>query len=1144
MGFGAMFSNATVTIKQMEIVNSSRLEVEVSDGTGIGVGLSETGTALLETLIINSSDFSITSGDGNGIGSGVLQGHSSLSLRFSQIDILNSNGKVTSGSSAGIGSLESGHGVVDGPMIVIDTISIQNSTLVVSGEIGFGLNRSDSRISFIGPLRLECTSLSGSEPCATSGSLHFEGDSLDFEVNTRSLGSMLQDANRTSVSPCGGRIVYGVPSVRERVTGSHSLHFGRIVAGEKAVFSFSVFSEGHEEVACFPFNTSSSHSSLLFVPNNGSYRVQYGQNCSHEQGWIRYMNGTDTFPVNDGELYVDRVQMADVIASVPFEWEDWHIFLVVIGVLILLFCAFAVYLVASGKTGRLRGGREANRSVTQVDVGLADSDARVEKGAGDAAMELTTSIAQEYAAVEGVVGFGKWAAYLAARIGVMLMMLIISYMGFVSFFFFSILTIVSFVVALFTNSFCNLPDLAVQILMCFYFIPSFELLVSVNLEVIASFFSRIWSNLDLSNVAAALESHTTGKSKFFVIFRLAWDFFYFVIMGFLFIICLVAPDSNISVHLRSPFAVVCLIVPLFALLKPIFLSWYVLFFDRRFVSMPAPRSEQDEDPEIAMSEADPAVLDGNTEQPAVAGNPEPFLLSKVNDITEHKSLVLFDSVGILKDKTWITFLCSPLTGFARPQFKQWRTFIAFGLVFMLLLAVCITDGFRMNTYQGQQESDRQAMANESDTISAKFDLGFEPVVHPHQARQTSDWGGLAVRILLVILVFPFTVLSNCGQILVSRYREVLSNTHGSVFFAKIIGLVIAGFSIVALILGAVARGVYPWYSLDKVISGEVSLPVNLSDPACGSWETITFEDPHTLCSLGLSNWSLLQLAALPMLGEASAVAGNENSWLLDSLACLTDIPLLRNDPNVGFNSTAVLAFDSVEKKFALAMPAVPFARDFGIVCENFLTSYYHTIIDMIIPFYSIAYNNFLADALTTTAQTLISGILGPGRLSAIHLDSARLYAGIELQIAWEVLEALGLSAERPVMVGHGANGLLAKVLDISKDPWRVSFEAPKVTGTPIAALANRIDDEAKRSRIFNFYSDGSLYALFDEGALINTRIPDYGLTGAVPPNPFDTFCFTVAACAHDNRFDSLCNDVLGDDVFAAIWTELGRGRLK
>jgi hypothetical protein len=142
-----------------------------------------------------------------------------------------------------------------------------------------------------------------------------------------------------------------------------------------------------------------------------------------------------------------------------------------------------------------------------------------------------------------------------------------------------------------------------------------------------------------------------------------------------------------------------------------------------------------------------------------------------------------------------------------------------------------------------------------------------------------------------------------------------------------------------------------------------------------------------------------------------------------------------------------------------------------------------------------------------------------------------------------VIEVLGLTTHRPVIVGHGANGLLAKVVAFAYNPWVISFEAPKVGNSPMANF--RADDilDSAVSSIVNFYSESSIYGFFDDAALTNHLIPEYGLVPALPPNPFDTFCFMVAACGRDDRFDLVCNDVLGEKKFADIWEIVNRRRI-
>jgi hypothetical protein len=318
--------------------------------------------------------------------------------------------------------------------------------------------------------------------------------------------------------------------------------------------------------------------------------------------------------------------------------------------------------------------------------------------------------------------------------------------------------------------------------------------------------------------------------------------------------------------------------------------------------------------------------------------------------------------------------------------------------------------------------------------------------------------------------------------------------------------------------------------------------MNVTGGGCGKSTKVTAEDPHSLCTGGVSNWSLLQLAALPILAEAQLINGT-NPEVLRQLACLTEVPLIQDDPDVAFPSKSILAFDPAEGKFALGMPSIDFDRDFGLYCENFLTGHYHTFLRGIVPFYSIAYSSFLSEMLTRTGEALLSGILGPNQVSVSLLNRANLTGGLELELSSDVLNAFHLSVSRPVVVGHGGNGLLVKALPFSYDPWRVSFEAPSLAGSPMAGLAGIDKNDSKLSRIVNFHGVDSIYAQSDDMALMNNRIPKYGLSRLIPPNPFETFCFTVAACAMDNRFDGLCIDVLGKQRFSSIWTDLRRWRI-
>jgi hypothetical protein len=227
------------------------------------------------------------------------------------------------------------------------------------------------------------------------------------------------------------------------------------------------------------------------------------------------------------------------------------------------------------------------------------------------------------------------------------------------------------------------------------------------------------------------------------------------------------------------------------------------------------------------------------------------------------------------------------------------------------------------------------------------------------------------------------------------------------------------------------------------------------------------------------------------------------------------------------------------------MPAMPFVANLGIMLENSLTYYYPILMDLVVPFYALASDFFLSNLLSVPTEILVSGILGPNRLSEQWLNNATVSVTRELDVVSEVIKALGLYADQPVMVGHGANGLIMKALKFENGshPWRVAFESPMLSDSPMATLADLGQIEPAVSRIVNFYSEGSIYALSDSAAIMNNRMPSYSSrSSAIPPHSFETFCFTVAACGNDPVLDRMCERV--DTAFGNLCAKIGRPRIR
>jgi hypothetical protein len=486
---------------------------------------------------------------------------------------------------------------------------------------------------------------------------------------------------------------------------------------------------------------------------------------------------------------------------------------------------------------------------------------------------------------------------------------------------------------------------------------------------------------------------------------------------------------------------------------------------------------------------------------------------------------------------WPDFLSSGFTGHARPQRHRWTTWIPACCIFLWLVAVVSLDAIRLTRAMNDREVTRTDLRHSMQMISNLYQLDF---LTPELPPNTSVIAGLIVRIVIVIAVFPLTVLSHHASLLMPQRWKLLKEHYRPVRVAKIIGLVLLASGFVAMIIGASIGVTRPWLLPNPILSGPLTT---------GSGPKWTNENPHALCRETVSDWSLVQLAAFPLLAEAR---GTSPTFYAE-LARLTGIDLFENQTGsgAGFSTTAIIAFNRTAGKLAVGMPAMPFVENLGIMLENSLTYYYPMLMDLAVPFYGIASDLFLSNLLSVPTETLVSGILGPNRLSEQWLNNATVSVTRELDVVSEVIEALGLSADSPVIIGHGANGLIMKALKFENgtDPWRVAFESPMLSGSPMATLAEVGDIDSTLSRIINFHSEDSFYALSDDAALTNNRIPQYSAQNRlIPPHSFETFCFTVAACANDPVLDTLCEGVFEHIAtarkFRDLCTKVGRPRVR
>jgi uncharacterized membrane protein len=181
-------------------------------------------------------------------------------------------------------------------------------------------------------------------------------------------------------------------------------------------------------------------------------------------------------------------------------------------------------------------------------------------------------------------------------------------------------------------------------------------------------------------------------------------------------------------------------------------------------------------------------------------------------MTHTQTLVLFDPVGLLRDDTWISYLRSSVTGRNRPQLGKYVTWIPATIVFLWMATTAIMDVLRMNQNRSLHDDLFDAKNLALQSIVGSYDLGWEPIERPWERRAWGDTAGLIVRILLVIALFPFNTLSHHGML----FRFGRLKRFPPVRTAKLFGLLLLVVSAIFLILGAIARAVYPTYTASDI----------------------------------------------------------------------------------------------------------------------------------------------------------------------------------------------------------------------------------------------------------------------------------------------------------------------------------------
>jgi hypothetical protein len=554
--------------------------------------------------------------------------------------------------------------------------------------------------------------------------MDFFGVGVNIDIVTRSLGPHSVNESRLAYLDDFAWIAYSRPSLRDEVSTSPSLHFGRILATRKLTFNLTVSLEdtgGQLKRFSFFFDTSTSQSLAILVPNPGVYRVTYSESgSSRETGSIWDLGSkTDRFTVGNDEEYIGRVEMRDFGVGVDRPWQAWAIFFVVLGIGgFVLFCVAIIVFVKlhvwdwdeSEPSESISDLRERRKS--QAEVGMVKA--------------IKGGLKEEYQELQGPIAVIRWVLFVIARAVMLVLMLVVAYLGFVTLFYFTVLCIVSFAVALFLNALLNRDtlDLQVQVVMWIYFIPLCELLISLNLSVIQGFFSELWVHLDFETVTRALTIPRVSEHQFIGFTRLAWYIYYFCAMACMFVICLLSRGTDLSSYVGSAFVCICLVVPLCAALRPILSAWTILLSDRTSLEVSAAEPpEEREQNEDSLCEFPDEPDEDPVGPPDTAEDGSKCRLA-CGHLVGHHMQFLFDPIGLLSDETWLDFLRSGFTGHARPQRDKWWTWIVVCCVFAWVAALISLDVIRLVQAIEDHDVIRRQLSHSLETISAMYELDF------------------------------------------------------------------------------------------------------------------------------------------------------------------------------------------------------------------------------------------------------------------------------------------------------------------------------------------------------------------------------------------------------------------------------------
>jgi hypothetical protein len=534
---------------------------------------------------------------------------------------------------------------------------------------------------------------------------------------------------------------------------------------------------------------------------------------------------------------------------------------------------------------------------------------------------------------------GKRAAFYILSTVLIVTLLFTTYFGLIQFFYCSFLVLLSYIVNILTYIAASLfIHLAKGIIWCFYEIPAIELLLSINLKLLASFFSRIWKTLSYQGISVYIDSQfrDTKCDRRVILLKFVVIVTFIVILAILLLTNLFKGDASQVSFLSFVIGIIALIGPVLGFFKQLSIPYRLLLYnfdsgEQR--SQSAPIHDEAMSPEDSLAQVPPpdVVVDAKS--------------SATDDDIDEQSISWVDPCGILAIEEWQKFMhsnCNVFYQMTECHFE--RDFIPFAIAVLLGLSYIVLDII----------------------ISVQSD--------------SNKWS-LVIRVLFNLYALPFCAISNAA-VLILKWRAL--SPHPFVRRVKITVAVLIGISF--LIFAGFAIFIVVFFSPVVIAKLSISSPTGVA---------ITTSPPAAICNVAIGDWSLSELAAV-VASAQSVEFPNVVSQILSSVVPGASATPVTDNANL---PSLIVAKDGTNQT-VLGLQGIAIPYHMGVVLETALVFWYSTLMGFIIPFFAIVNQFFLAPILNAYSMLLSTEALGlvpiSRRFFEEALESARHHSPVPL----------------------------------------------------------------------------------------------------------------------------------------------------